>query len=125
MAGDSQPTQWLGSATEARIAEAYAKACVLTAVEAARLLGMDEKSLRALVQSGHLLSIPRGGGRSRGYPELAIRTFLAGTENLDQSSAHVTKRQRAVGITRQPPIGFTERRNAKRAALAWTERCHD
>ena len=118
MTDDSQLTQWLGSTTEARIAEAYSQACVLTAVEAAGLIGIDEKSLRALAGSGHLLSVPRGGGRSRGFPELAIRTFLAGTDDLDQGSAHITTRQRAVGTTRQPIVGFTERRKTKRAALA-------
>lgn len=118
MTDDSQRTQWLGSTTEARIAEAYAQACVLTAVEAAELLGIDQKSIRALAGSGHLLSVPRGGGRSRGYPELAIRTFLAGMDNLDQRSAQITKRQRAIGTTRQPLVGFTERRIAKRMALA-------
>ena len=122
MTDDSQQTHWLGSTTEARIAEAYAKACVLTAVEAAELLGIDQKSLRALAGSGHLLSVPRGGGRSRGYSEIAIRAFLRGTESCDQVSAQITKRQHAVGITRQPPVGFTERRSVKRATLAGTKK---
>lgn len=118
MTDDSQLTQWLGSTTEARIAEAYAKACVLTAVEAAELLGIDQKSLRALAGSGHPLSVPRGGGRSRGYSELAIRSFLAGTESRDQVSAQITQRRRPIGNIRQPIVDFTERREAKRAALA-------
>ncbi len=66
----------LGAATEARILAAYADKALLTSEDAAALLGLDVKSLRALANEGVIRAVRRGGGGHRAYTEGDIRAFL-------------------------------------------------
>jgi len=65
----------IGPITEARIAAAFAEAALITAQAVAQLLGVDEKTLRALADCGRIRVHPVG--KSRRYTEAAIRHYLA------------------------------------------------
>jgi hypothetical protein len=69
-------TATIGPATERRIQMAFADTCLLTCQATARLLGMDEKSLRALTEDGVIRAVRRGAGRNRAYTEGDIRSYL-------------------------------------------------
>jgi len=71
-ANDAIPT--IGAATARRIEMAFtaAEACVLTCKATARLLGVDEKSLRALTDAGVIRAVRRGAGATRAYTERDI-----------------------------------------------------
>jgi hypothetical protein len=73
-ANDAIPT--IGPETERRIQMAFADTCLLTCQAAARLIGMDEKSLRALTDAGVIRAVRRGTGRNRAYTEGDIRAYL-------------------------------------------------
>jgi hypothetical protein len=66
----------IGTATERRIQMAFAETCLLTAQATAKLLGLDEKSLRALTDEGVIRSVRRGAGRTRAFTEGDIRAYL-------------------------------------------------
>lgn len=66
----------IGPATEVRILAAFADAAVITTKAAARLLGMDPKTLDAIADAGFIRCVRRGGGDTRGYTEGDIRAYL-------------------------------------------------
>jgi hypothetical protein len=66
----------LGAAAEALIARAFADTLTLPARAVAKLLGMDEKTLRATERRGLISSVPAGSG-SRRFTEASIRLYLA------------------------------------------------
>ncbi|GLK49517.1 hypothetical protein GCM10017620_24900 [Brevundimonas intermedia] len=69
-------TALIGPATERRIQMAFADTCLLTAGATAKLLGIDEKSLRALADEGVIRAVRKGGGRSRAFTEGDVRAYL-------------------------------------------------
>lgn len=56
---------------------AFAETCLLTAGATAKLLLVDEKSLRALADEGVFRSVRRGAGRTPAFTEGDIRAYLA------------------------------------------------
>lgn len=111
-ANDAVPT--IGPATERRIQMAFADTCLLTASATAKLIGIDEKSLRALADEGVIRSVRRGAGRSRAFTEGDIRAYL--TEST--APCRSTEQPRApTGNTtsRSKVVDFTARRALKRS----------
>ena len=106
-ANDAVPT--IGPATERRIQMAFADTCLLTGKAASKLLGMDEKTLRALNAEGVITSVRRGGGATRAYTEGDIRTYLT------QGEASTAEKQAKTAQRGGPKVvSFMERRRAKR-----------
>lgn len=101
-ANDADPV--IGPATERRIMMAFADSCLLTAQATARLLGMDEKSLRALTDASVIRAIRRGGGRSRAYTEGDIRAYLT------QGAAPVREGKPKVAHSQVKVVPFTQRK---------------
>lgn len=64
----------LGPVTERRFADAFADRATITAAVACRLIGVDEKALRALSEAGVVRAV--GIGRQRRYTEAALRAWL-------------------------------------------------
>lgn len=65
---------YLGPATEALLAEYFADSVTITAQRAAKLLGLDEKVLRAMTDEGVIRAVRRG--ERRGYAERDVRAYL-------------------------------------------------
>lgn len=108
-ANDAVPT--IGPATAARIAMAFhaADACVLTCKATARLIGVDEKSLRALTDAGAIRAVRRGGGATRAYTEQDIVDYLT------QGAAPVREaKARATGHSLSKVVPFTQRKTGTR-----------
>jgi len=104
-------TAVIGPATERRLEAAFAETCLLTCQGTARLLGLDEKSLRALTDKGVIRAVRRGGGRTRAYTEGDIRAFL--TESAAPCKAEPAPKR--VTVPCRKVVSFTERRRLKRA----------
>lgn len=105
-------TRIIGPATERRIMMAFAETSLLTCGATSKLLGIDEKSLRALTDDGVIRAVRRGGGRTRAYTEGDIRAYL--TEGV--APAREAKRKATVPSAGKV-VPFTERkvgRGAKR-----------
>lgn len=101
----------VGPATERRIQSAFVDTCLLTCQATARLLGLDEKSLRALTDAGVIRAVRRGGGRNRAYTEGDIRDFLTqGAAPVREKAAPKVSQS---GTTKV--VSFMDRRRAKRA----------
>lgn len=99
----------LGPATERRLMAAFADTCVLTCGAAARLIGVDEKSLRALTDDGVIRAVRRGGGRWRAYTEGDIRDYLT------QGAAPARESKlRATGNSQLKVVPFTQRKVSAR-----------
>lgn len=105
-------TATIGPATERRIQMAFADTCLLTCQATARLLGMDEKSLRALTEDGVIRAVRRGAGRNRAYTEGDIRAYL--TESAAPSREKPAPKVSRSGTTKV--VSFMDRRRAKRAS---------
>lgn len=65
---------WLGHATEARLAAAFAHGLVITAKAAADLIDVDEKTLKSMTEAGLIRAVRRGSLPA--YTELDIRAYL-------------------------------------------------
>lgn len=100
----------IGPATEARLQMAFAETCLLTCQSTARLLGLDEKSLRALTDGGIIRAVRRGGGRTRAYTEGDIRAYLTQGSGPDRAEP----KPRASQPVPKKVVSFTEMRRAKR-----------
>ncbi len=97
-------TAIIGPATERRIQMAFADTCVLTLKSAAKLLGMDEGSLRGLTDDGVVRAVRRGSGRTRGYTEGDIRAYLT------QGGAPAREdKPRATGRAQLKVVPFSQR----------------
>lgn len=116
-ANDATPT--IGPATERRIQMAFADTCLLTAGATAKLLGMDEKSLRALADEGVIRSVRRGAGRTRAFTEGDIRAYL--TESTAPCRSTEQPKARTGSTTsKSKVVDFTARRALKRNARQGT-----
>ena len=94
-ANDAVPT--LGEATAARIRMAFADTSLLTAKAAARLLGVDEGTLRLMAEKGVIRSVRRGAGAIRAYTEGDIVAYLTESavpvrEEKPRATVHVSRR---------------------------------
>ena len=63
--------------TERLLAEAFGTSATITAKTAARVLGLDEKTLRAMAVVGVIRSLT-AGAKTRRYTEAHLRAYLAG-----------------------------------------------
>lgn len=108
-ANDAVPT--IGPATARRIEMAFAAAdaCVLTCKATARLIGVDEKSLRALTDAGAIRAVRRGGGATRAYTEQDIVDYL--TQGAAPARA---AKARATGNGQAKVVPFTQRKTGAR-----------
>lgn len=97
--------------SEALIAEAFASGLLITADRASRLLGVDPKTLKAMVAAGLIRTLQVGSSdRGRRFTEGSIREFLAsaGPPELGPEAASRVPANRG----RRYPT-FTEIRAAK------------
>lgn len=106
-ANDAVPT--IGPATEARLQLAFADACLITAKSAARLLGLDEGTLRTMADKGIIRSVRRGTGSVRAYTEGDIRTYL--TQGDAPAREEKPKPRATVRVSRNV-VPFTQRKRA-------------
>lgn len=104
----------LGPTTERRFAEAFADSATIPAVRAARLIGVDEKTLAALSERQVIRSVPRGS--RRGYTERDLRAYL--TEEHATPCPSTSRKTAASGssISSLKVVGFTDRRDRLRDA---------
>lgn len=110
----NDPVALIGPATERRIQMAFADTCLLTGGATAKLLGIDEKSLRALADAGVIRSVRRGGGRTRAFTEGDIRAYL--TESTAPCRSIEQPRARTGStISNSRVADFTARRALKRS----------
>ena len=85
----------LGAATEALIARAFAESALIYPQVAAKLVGVDEKTLREMADSG-VIRFAIVGTSARRYTEADIRAFLAG-ERPEQKAQPCRSTSRAKG----------------------------
>lgn len=107
----------LPPATERMVMAAFDRAPLITAQKAAELLGVDEKTLRIMGESGVIRSVIVGASTRR-YTEADIRAFLAGERFGEVKLCQSTNRRTARSgnmTSNTGVIGFTEAR-AKRLA---------
>lgn len=76
MLAPAAPPNPIGPTTEARIAEAFAKAAVIGGEAACALIGCSLKTLNELADAGAIRAVRKGGGKTRGYTEGDIRWYL-------------------------------------------------
>ena len=86
----AQPTD----ATDTLLQKAFADCPLITAQETARLLGIDEKTLRQMATAGVIRTVIVGASTRR-YTEADVRAFLAG-ERFGEVKA-------SVGTSRSQP----------------------
>ena len=108
-------TRIIGPATERRIMMAFAETSLLTCAATAKLLGIDEKTLRILAEEGVIRSVRRGGGRTRAYTEGDIRAYLTESSTPCRSTSP-QKAPSGTMISSRKVVDFTARRALKRAA---------
>jgi hypothetical protein len=93
----------LGPATEALFAEAFATSATITLARAAKLIGLDEKVLRAMTDQGVIRAVRKG--KLRGYTERDLRTYLAEGPDIECSER---RKQRAVPARSSKVLLFSE-----------------
>jgi len=106
----------LGPVTDARFAEAFRCAAVVSKKVAADLLGIDGKTVDALTEASLLRSIPRGA-RHRGYTELDLRSYLL-TTAMGVERAAPSPKMGPSSRWRPSALNFTERPSRRPAAKA-------
>jgi excisionase family DNA binding protein len=93
-------------ATDARLAEAFSRTLLLTAREAAALIGLDVKTLARMTDTGAIRAVRRG--KLRAYTEADIRAFL--TEDASPCpSTSPLKAPTSSSISLSGAAGFTDR----------------
>jgi hypothetical protein len=121
---------YLGAVTEARFAAVFASTALATALAAAKLIGVDEKTLSAMTDLGVVRSVPRG--KLRAYTERDLRAYLIegpaepcrSTSQRRVASFSSTSSSRVVAITDLPdrrhdvPRRGTKSGNASRRPTA-------
>lgn len=95
------------------ISAAFATRALIPACEAARALGVDEKTLRRLAEAGAIRSV-LVGQRTRRFTEADLRAFLRGETCLSTSphaarSGTTTSSSKAKGFTARLAPGRGER----------------
>ena len=101
----TEPTSALGPATEALFAAAFARAATITLAEAAALIGVDVKTLRAMTDAAIVRAVPRGRGRA--YTEAELRRYLLEAaapkrEPKGGDQCRSTSRKRATSGSQRP-----------------------
>ena len=111
----------LGPITEARFSDAFSKGALATLKAAAELVGLDEKTLKAMTVSGVIQGTPRG--RLVGYSEMALRAYLLNPMPISSPEEKVTcqstsRRKAASGTTTSSTkaVGFMAQRALRLAA---------
>lgn len=99
----------LGPATEARIREAFAKACVITEKACAAVIGIDVQTLSSMNAAGVIRAVRRGN--LPGYTEADIRAYL--TESPGPCRSEPQKIGRRPVRQSNNIIPFTERMRRK------------
>lgn len=128
--GDAALIGSLGPVTEARFAETFSKGALATLKDAASLVGLDEKTLKAMTGAGIVQGTPRG--RLIGYSEVALRAYLLSppapqplkeekvtcqsTSRRKAASGTMTSSTKAVGFMDQRALRLAARRKRSSAA---------
>lgn len=102
----------LGPVTESRFEEAFHDAAVVSRKLAARLLGIDEKTLIALTLANAVRSVPRGRSH-RGYTERDLRAYLTESSELPFATAESKPRAKSPPRPHLRVMNFSERRRGK------------
>ncbi len=114
---DPQVTFPIGPATEARILEAFAASAIVTAQVAAKLIGLDVKTLREMADAGVIRTVVVGVS-TRYYTEADIRAWLSGERfgEVKRECPSTNPPKAASGTTTSSTkvIGFTEARAKRR-----------
>ncbi len=109
------------TATERLLAEAFAETATITARAAARVLGLDEKTLRAMAEGGVIRSVV-AGAKTRRYTEDQLRAWLAG-ERFGEVRCRPKKPGRSKAAPhREPEVADIVDLHARRVAAAQKER---
>jgi hypothetical protein len=101
----------LGPVTEARFQAEFAERAIVGIGVAARLLGLDEKTVEALTAARILRSVPKGT-KHRGYTERDLRAYLI--EGPDLECARPEPKPRAKPASNVRHVNFSERRGRRR-----------
>lgn len=106
----------LGAATEALLARAFADTALITARAAAKILGLDEKTLAALVEA-KAIRVVLVSERTRRFAEVDLRAYLARRTEITRCQS-TSRPSRATSITTSSSkvVGFMEARAKRRIA---------
>jgi hypothetical protein len=98
MRAEARDHHALGAATEALIARAFAESALISAQAAAPVVGVNEKTLRAMAEAGVIRSVIVGANTRR-YAEADLRAYLAGERFGEVKSCPSTSRRKAASGT--------------------------
>lgn len=116
----AQIPEQLGAGTEGLLERTFAHSALITAAQASKVLGLDEKTFSALVVSGAVRAVLIGE-KTRRFAEADLRAFLAGkTERVAKQprpKTNVTARrtEKVVGFLEQKAKRDAAKRQATRA----------
>ena len=96
----------LGPNTERRFADAFARAAVISKKAAAKLLGLDEKTLDALSEAKIVRAVRKGSHRA--YTERDLRAYLIEGPDLECPPKVKSAKARPSGPSKV--VNFSERR---------------
>ena len=103
------PADYLGPATEARFAAAFAHSSILSKKAAADLIGLDEKTLDALSDAQVIRAVRKGAHRA--YTERHLRTYLL--EGPDVECMPAKPKAKSAAGTNVRHVNFSERRKKR------------
>lgn len=98
------PPGYLGPATEARFADAFAHSSILSKKVEAQLIGLDEKTLDSLSDAGIIRAVRKGAHRA--YTERDLRAYLLEGPDVECSSPKPKAKPASSGKV----VNFSERR---------------
>lgn len=117
MAAAQEQDIWshLGPATEARIAEAFANRATIFAKTACQIIGVDVKTLAALVEGGAIRFVLVG--KTKRFTEADLRAYLSRETQLPCPST--SRKTAATGNTTSSKkvVAFTALRGSRVSAL--------
>lgn len=93
MSAANDPFPYLGAATEALFAKAFASRAMVPAVTAYGLLGLDDRTFAALVSGGAIRYVPIGAETKR-FTEADLRAYL--TRATELTPCRSTSQRKAV-----------------------------
>ena len=97
----------LGPMTEKRFEAAFAETAVITRRAAAKLIGVDEKTLDGLSDDGVVRAVRRGAHRA--YTERDLRAYLAEGPDVECRSTSPKRAASGSTISSSKVVAFTDR----------------
>lgn len=105
------PPGYLGPATEARFAEAFAHSSILSKKAAAALIGLDEKTLDAASDAKIIRAVRKGAHRA--YTERDLRAYLLEGPDVPCAPSAPKLKARAAAGANVRLVNFSERRKRR------------